>query len=114
MKVYLSGSISSDPQYKEHFKTFRDYLISIVGDNVEIINPAETDDENKAWSEWIIHDLKIIETCDILIVLPGYKRSKGSNIEMLFANGAGLKVMNIYEFIDWYYSTINGGTNECA
>ena len=113
MKIYLSGPISSDPQYKAHFRMFKDYLASIVGDNITIINPAEMDGENKSWADWIIHDLEIINTCDILVTLPWYKMSAGANIEMLFAKGAGLKVMNIYEFIEWYYFTINGGTNEC-
>ena len=42
MRIYLSGPITSDPDYKEHFELFENYVKSIVNnDNVEIVNPAK-------------------------------------------------------------------------
>ena len=107
MKIYLSGPITSDPDYKEHFELFENYVKSIVNnDNVEIVNPVKFIGRYyKDWGDWIIHDLKILKSCDVLIMLPGYENSIGASIEIQFAKGCAKNVFNLYEFKEWHDKT---------
>jgi nucleoside 2-deoxyribosyltransferase len=72
-----------------------------------VVNPAEMDREhdgpeahaNAKWSfeVYMRRDLKaIIEQCDAIVLLPGWSRSLGANIELTVARALGLRVYSSY------------------
>jgi hypothetical protein len=91
MKVYLSGPITARTDYKMVFLEAEKRYSSM---GHEVINPASLDDKvERSWGEWIIHDLKRMLDCDAIVLLDGWEKSKGADIELTFARGLKIAVI---------------------
>lgn len=96
--IYISGSISNDPDYKQKFKKAENYL----SDNFPgiIINPIEHaemnfDVKNTSWHDFMIFDLNLLKKCNKIYMLNDWKESVGATIEHMWAEKLGLEI--IYE-----------------
>lgn len=92
LKVYLSGVITGDNNYKSKFKRAEDYLKER---GLEVINPAELNEgvEGYEWQDYMKADIKALLDCDAIFLIKGYESSKGALIEKSLAEGLGLIVM---------------------
>ena len=54
MKVYISGKITGDADYKQKFKTAQNILESA---GFEVFNPAEQEDTGKSWTWYMRKDI---------------------------------------------------------
>ena len=85
MRVYLSGAMSSDPDYMSKF-TEADQFLRNQG--YHVANPAElyrSLPDDITYEELLKIDLQILEMCDTLVQLPGWERSPGANREYGYA-----------------------------
>lgn len=85
MRVYLSGPMTSDPDYMSKF-TQADQELRESG--YHVANPAELYrvlPDNATYEELLNLDLQILAMCDALVQLPGWEKSCGANREYGYA-----------------------------
>lgn len=89
-KIYISGSITQNAEYKEQFAKKAEELSTayIVLSPLFISAALE-------WKEYMKIDLAMIDVCDIVYMMKGWKESKGAKIEECYAQMRGKQI--IYE-----------------
>lgn len=92
-KIYISGPITDlDHKVAEaNFKEAEEFLKENF--DCEVVNPMVVVPFNKKWKwiDYILADLKILDTCDAIYMLRGWGASKGARIERNFAEENGIK-----------------------
>ena len=102
MRLYLSGAISKQPDFKEYFKTYEDELRR-RGFN-DIFNPASIDcilgkDTRSLWSAYMRYDIEQLMRCDVLVFLPNWRKSKGAKIEINLCKKIGIPVVKFEDAV---------------
>lgn len=104
---YLAGPMSGIPQY--NFPFFEMVASTLRFQGYNILSPAEMDDDgireasfnspngegagaiqDQTWGDFLARDVKLVsDQVDGVIVLPGWKRSRGARLELLVACSTG-------------------------
>lgn len=87
MKVFLSGSITSDKDYKKHFKEKSD-LSKAQG--MEVFDPSLLPPD-LPYTTYIKLCLAELVTCDFICYVNDVTTSKGSFIERIVASACGIE-----------------------
>ena len=87
MKVFLSGSITSDKDYKKHFKEKSD-LFKAQG--MEVFDPSLLPPD-LPYTTYIKLCLAELVTCDFICYVNDVTTSKGSFIERIVASACGIE-----------------------
>ena len=92
MRYYLSGAIAKQPDFKEYFKRHEEELRYLgLGD---IFNPADLDWlDDASWEVCMRYDIEKLMGCDMLILLPNWRKSKGARIEVNLCKKIGIPVV---------------------
>lgn len=112
--IYLSGSISHDPEFVKKF-ALAERLIQEDLPEVFIFNPAAHQDlpadgktEEELWAEYLCRDIIMLMSIadqfrmKVLVSISDNRTSKGSNLEREFAQRIGFHIMDIREFVpEW-------------
>ena len=81
MKIYISGAISSKP-YMIAYSQFLKVENMVVNMGHTPVNPMKNGlNKNDTWHEHMILDLILLSRCEAIIMLPGWKMSRGAKIE---------------------------------
>ena len=91
-KVYLSGKITANDNYKEEFATAEAFLRQ---HNYITLNPTRLDEisDELSYEEYLEICYKLIDIADIIFMVSGWQSSKGANAELTYAKSLGKKVM---------------------
>lgn len=89
MKVYLSGKITGDSNYRQKFNTMTEELLSY---GYVVFNPAVLPDGFE-YSDYMALDLLILSRCDAIFLLRDWKNSPGARLEYEEAKRLGLQVL---------------------
>ncbi len=89
MKIYLSGKITGDDNYRPKFDEYENKLKHF---GHEVFNPAAFPNMF-TWEEFMEIDLKILSLCDAIFLLEDWKESRGARIEKEEAERLGLKIL---------------------
>ena len=87
MKIYISGAITNNPNYKEDFERAEDYLQKEFP-NAEIINPALVNSflpKSTTHEEYMRMSFCMLDMCDSVYFISGYENSKGACMEYGYA-----------------------------
>lgn len=97
-KIYLSGPITGmEEQAKQLFKYYQEKVESL---GHEALNPFEFNhDHDKTWDSYMEVCLKELENADVVLMLPGWRQSKGANIERLKAFDKKIPVKQSVELL---------------
>lgn len=95
MKIYISGPISKNPDYKEQFRKAEANL-KLAG--YEVINPIKN--RGKSYKELIDKGLLQLMECDTICLLPGFEESTGAMLELEYAKAVELKIMYMEDLND--------------
>ena len=87
MKIYISGAITSNPNYKEDFERAEDYLQREYP-KAEIINPALVNSflpKSTTHEQYMRMSFCMLDMCDSVYFISGYENSKGACMECGYA-----------------------------
>jgi nucleoside 2-deoxyribosyltransferase len=106
MKVYLSGPVSYNKNYKKDFESAKERILryAISGSNIEVFSPIDLHLEGEEWEYCMRETLKLMLSCECIVLLPEIRDyvSKGTVIEQLVASTAGMNIWTLADFIDTF------------
>ncbi len=85
MRVYLSGPITGVKNYRERFSEAASRL---EREKLDVVNPAELCwvlPASTTWDEIMRIDLQLLDLCDAIVMLPGWRKSLGAQREYGYA-----------------------------
>jgi hypothetical protein len=98
LKYYLSGAITSQPDFKAYFKNYEDELR--LWGVIDIFNPAATNwPQDVKWETCMKYDLKILVDSDILVLLPNWKKSRGVSLEIHIARKLNIRIVKFNNLV---------------
>lgn len=95
MKIYISGAITNNPNYKDDFERAEDYLQREYP-SADIINPALVNSflpKSTTYEEYMKMCLCMLDKCDSIYMIKGWKKSCGSNREYGYALAKDMIIM---------------------
>lgn len=94
MKVYISGKITGNKNYKEQFNNAEQELLK---SGVEVFNPVNVSIpvENPTYKDYMKADIQQLINCDCIFMLKNWRTSKGATLEHKIA--FALDLIIIYE-----------------
>ena len=98
-RVYISGPITGVANFKRIFEGYKDKL---VAKGYDVVNPAELTSvigDSFSYDEIMRIDLDLLERCDVLVQLPGWEKSRGSNIEYGYALGSDKTILKLEDIV---------------
>lgn len=93
MRVFLSGKISDDPDYKAKFKQAQKWLES---KGCVVLSPAILP-LGFDYEAYMRMCFAMMEGCDVVCLLPNWKESAGARREQRYAEFTGKRIMNLEE-----------------
>ena len=90
-RIYISGPITGVENFQERFDAAEELL---TANGHEVINPTNVMKISKtfSWGEYMEIDLALLGLCDTIVLLPGWKQSKGCAWEYEYAKSHGHKI----------------------
>lgn len=91
---YIAGPMTglpdlNFPEFNKHAATLRE-----AGFHVE--NPAEINpDPTATWEDCMRVDIPRLVTCDAILLLPGWEKSRGASLEAHIAKNLGLQMVEV-------------------
>ena len=106
MKWYLAGPMSGIPE--SNYPAFRDACVRLRAWGYEIVSPHETwphseHADEEAYLELLRHDAETMLTCQGIILLPGWTKSRGARFEFHIALTLDMTIL----FLDGVITAIN-------
>lgn len=103
MKLYLAGPMRGYPKY--NFPAFMDAERQLLSAGHRVFNPARRDidedgfdpekDPARPFIEYMRHDLPEVLKADALVMLPGWRKSKGACLEAHVATQCDIPLLNL-------------------
>lgn len=91
-RVYIAGPMSGHEDF--NYPAFNQAAATLRGFGYFVENPAENNlPANSEWADYMKKAIPQMLTCDMVILLKGWPRSKGANIEFNLAKDLGLEVI---------------------
>jgi hypothetical protein len=98
-RIYISGPMSGIPRL--NFPLFNRVAVRLRNLRWEVVNPVEINgDPDADWLHCIAADLRAMEGCTAICMLPGWEKSFGAQIEHLAAQKLGLNIYNATDLVE--------------
>lgn len=90
--IYISGPMTGLPGY--NFATFNRHARRFHKLGHKVLNPAETDngDTSNTWAYYIRKDVRMVTQADMVVVLPGWQKSRGAQLEVNLARAMEMPI----------------------
>ena len=89
--TYVSGPMTGLPDYNR--AAFIAKQAELEGIDRRVLNPALIEgDESWTWGDWMREALRLQLYCDVVHMLPGWRKSRGARIERRLALILGQRV----------------------
>ena len=91
MKLYVAGPMTGIQDL--NFPAFHAATATLRAAGHHVANPAEINpDPTAEWTDCMFEDLKQLSKCDGIVMLPGWEKSPGAQIERLWAGRTGKRI----------------------
>lgn len=99
MKIYVSGPMTGLP--KNNVPAFNRAAKKLRSLGYAVINPAELDKDEPCmmWEDCLRRDIKWLMTCDVVVNLPGWEKSRGANLENYIAEQLCFDIYTLERFL---------------
>lgn len=98
MKLYISGPMSGLPDW--NFPAFNQAAEKVRAWGHDAVNPVDINpDHTTPWEICLRADLKALCDCDGIVLLPGWEKSKGAQLELHVAHRLAMSVHFIETFV---------------
>ena len=94
-RIYLAGPMSGLPLYNYPAFNAAAAQLRVMGYHVE--NPAENP-EQPSWAHYMRLAIGQLVTCDTVVLLPGWRKSKGARVERWLAKLLQIEIREIVDF----------------
>jgi len=91
-KIYISGKITGDDNFKRKFEKAATNCHLSGWERNKILNPCELPVQEN-WHDYMIMDIKELFKCSHIFMLQDWKESKGARIEHAIAKETGLTII---------------------
>lgn len=91
--VYISGPMSGYENL--NFPAFYEAEDKLLAMGYDVISPARIEQPVKTWESCMRHDIAEMMNADAVVTLPGWRQSKGAQIEVALAKQLGMEVYEI-------------------
>lgn len=90
--IYLSGPMSGLPDHnKPAFHAAAAHLRSL---GHFVLSPAELSFTGRPYLDCLKDDIRLLTACSQIVLLPGWEKSRGANLELQVAQGLELVISN--------------------
>lgn len=91
-RVYISGAMTGDENYKDRFARAEEELQE---QGHSVVNPALVDFilSDGSYEDYMSVDMFLLNMCDAIYMLKGWKKSCGANREYGYALAKGMEIM---------------------
>lgn len=98
MRIYVSGPMTGLP--KNNVPAFNRAARFLRAQGFTVINPAELDagEPCGTWEDCLRRDIKWLVTCDAVVNLPGWEKSRGATLENHIAEKLSFNVFTLKDF----------------
>ena len=98
--IYIAGPMTGIEEFNYPLFNLVAKTLRLWG--FEVVNPAELQhnedpEADVSRAEYMVLDLPYVIACDVLVLLPGWEQSTGSNIELLVALACGREVWELVQ-----------------
>lgn len=91
-RIYLSGAITNNPNYKKEFASSAKYFRK---KGLRVINPASyPTHKNWTWEDYMRRCIKLLSECTAIFMITEWKNSKGACLEHYIAEQLGLEIVD--------------------
>lgn len=94
IRVYLAGPMTGLPAL--NFPTFHKAAAKLREHGLHVANPAEGDKPG-TWADCMRLDIAELVQCHWIAMLPGWRASRGANLEHHIATSLGMPVLELPE-----------------
>lgn len=99
-RVYISGPMTGLPEFNRPEFMEAEQLIKELG--CKPVNPARIRQRHGwAWADYMRSALNMMLKCDEVVLLPGWRESKGVQVEIDLAQRLGMPVVELAEYEKW-------------
>lgn len=93
-RVYLAGPMTGYPDL--NFPAFHREAARLRAKGLEVVNPAEINlDPSAGWVDCMRADIRELVTCDGIVLMPGWEKSRGATLEHHIASALSLTVVHL-------------------
>lgn len=93
--IYLAGPMRGYGD--KNRKQFQEYADALRAQGHRVFSPAEMNDDHLTYEECMYVDVNaVVNKCKWVVVLPSWRYSVGTNVEVFVANSCGVPVMEAH------------------
>ena len=97
-RIYIAGPMSGLPGL--NYAAFNALAKKLRAKGHHVENPAENPEPpGGAWSDYMRMAIAQLITCDTVVLLPGWSKSRGAKVENRLAIDLGLEVITVREML---------------
>lgn len=91
-RVYIAGPMTGLPEF--NFPAFHAMAATMRAEGWHVENPAEHGHVDGAeWADYLRFDIGRLSTCEAIMLLPGWSRSRGARLEVHIAKEIGMRML---------------------
>ena len=90
-RVYIAGPMTGLPEF--NFPAFNAMAATMRAEGWHVENPAEHGHvEGAEWEDYLRYDIARLATCECIMLLPGWSKSRGARLEVHIARQLGMAI----------------------